>query len=106
MPTYAFPITENRAEALQDRGLDALHAYLEAQGLTVDGVSLMLDPPVVVVEADADPTPFVAGIPWPAKRNLTQARQAMKAFMDAGANPTNAQVIAALRGVIVELARD
>lgn len=105
MPTYSFQITPLRAEALQERGLDSLHAYLVAQGLTVDGVSLALNPPAVTVEANADPTPFIAGIPWPAKRNYAQARQAIKAFMDTQ-TPTNAQVVAALRGVIVELARD
>lgn len=105
MPSYSFPITQNRAEALTDRGLDSVQAYFVAQGLTVEGVSLSFDPPTVTVEADADPAPFVAGIPWPVKRNLTQARAAMKAFMDAP-SPTQAQVVAALRGVIVELARD
>ena len=105
MTTYEFSITENRAEALQERGLDALHAYLESRGLVVEGVALSLDPPLVRVTADADPAPFVAGIPWPTRRNHAQARQAMKAFMEASP-PTQAQVVAALRGVIVELARD
>jgi hypothetical protein len=105
MPTYPFPITQSRADDLLDRGLDAVHSYLEAQGLLVQGVSLRLDPPTVTVTADTDPQPFLAGIPWPTKRNYTQARAAMKAFM-AEPSPTQAQVIAALRGVIVELARD
>jgi hypothetical protein len=105
MPNYTFSITQSRADDLLDRGLDAVHSYLEAQGLLVQGVSLRLDPPTVTVNANADPQPFIASIPWPTKRNYTQARAAMKAFMDT-ASPTNVQVIAALRGAIVELARD
>lgn len=105
MATYTFPITQARADAILERGLDGVHAYLTGQGITVAGVSLALDPPTVTVESDTDPKPFVAGIPWPATRNYAQARAAMRALMETQ-TPTNAQVIAALRGVIVELARD
>jgi hypothetical protein len=110
MPTYSIPLTENRAIALQERGLDALQAHLEGRGFAGVRLALVLDPllvapPVLTVEANADPTAALASAPWPQPRNLVAARQAMRAFMEASP-PTNAQAIAALRGVIVELAKD
>jgi hypothetical protein len=109
MPVYTFPITADRADALHDRGLDDVQAFLVGRGLTVDGVSLSLDPPTLKVRANADPSSHLASLSWPTKRDYAAARQAMKAFMqkvNAGQTPTNLEVIQAIRGIIVELARD
>lgn len=109
MATWHHDLTQNQFDALLERGLDAVETYLRNQGLTVDGVSMLPEPPRLKIEANADPAPALAAAPWPQKRNYAQARVAIKAFMDklnAGQNPTNAEVIAALRGVIVEINRD
>ena len=109
MPAYVFSITPERADALLDRGLDAVQTYLTNQGVLVTDIALALNPPTITITAASDPSAVIGSVPWPAKRNLTQARAAMKAFMvkvEAGQVPTNTEVIAAVRGIIVELARD
>lgn len=105
---YEIPVTQARAEALVDRTPDALQAYLVGRGLTIDGISVSLNPPVVRIESDLDPTPYLAQATWPTKRDLTAGRATMKAFVakvNAGQAPTNQEVVQAIKAIIEELAR-
>lgn len=110
MPTYRIPISQERAEALVERTPEQVQDYLTGRGLIVDGISTSLDPPSIRIEADRDPTPHLALLQqWPQKRDHAAGRAAMKTFMqkvNAGQAPTNLEILQAIRGIIIELARD
>lgn len=108
---YTHPITEDRAQALRERNLDALHAALVSGGCYVDGVTLSLDPPSIKVSYSGGTSPefIINTMAFPERRNRKSAEDILRTFATGvrdGGTPTNRQIGVAFVALLTVLELD